>query len=429
MRKFIIIQSVLVLTLVVSSHAWGVVRKVPGDFSTIQKAIANSKSGDTVIVAPGTYYEHLELKPGVIVQAEGTEEERKNHITARRTIVHGKKGVRKAVVEGADGSVIDGFTFTGLDKVDHHLPGHPHGIQCRGVSSVIINNIIHHMGSTGIGNHVKNGKRSAPYIANNIVYANDGLGIGCNHNSSPTIVGNIIYSNEELGIGIKNGAHPLIERNTVFNNNLMGIGTKDGAYAAIINNISHHNGQAKILYMGAGISSRNTFSPLIAGNKIYKNAFVGLGLTSGASATVRKNYIYANGVSGIAIRDHATARVENNMVFSHPLGGIRLMGPGTSEILNNTVYNNGMGGIIHMMGPPAMRSHSTTDEKATLIQGNEIFKNEGGGISSFGAGKKVILKNNHVYSNKTLLPDPTRMFKAPGGFAPPSHNKGQGRIL
>ena len=197
MRNFIAIPSILALTLAVSANgAWGAVYKVPGDFATIGEAIAKSRSGDTVIVAPGTYYEHLELKPGVVLRAKGTVQERRNHITARRTIIHGKKGVKKTVVEGADGAVLDGFTLTGLDKVDHHQPGHPHGIQCRGTSSIIINNIVHHMGSTGIGNHAgKNGERSAPYIANNIVYANYGLGIGCNHNSSPTIVGYIIYFN------------------------------------------------------------------------------------------------------------------------------------------------------------------------------------------------------------------------------------------
>lgn len=426
MRTSIILLAVLSLLISGTDDSWAKIRKVPEGFPTIQEAVDKSKPGDIVVVAPGTYYEHLELKVAVSLQAEGTEEERKNHITARRTIISGKKGVKKSVVEGADGAVLDGFTLTGLEKVDHHQPGHPHGIQCRGSSPIIINNIIHHMGSTGIGNHIgKKGKRSAAYIANNIVYANNGLGIGCNHNSSPTIIGNIVYSNEELGIGAKNGAYPIIVANTVFNNNLTGIGTKDGAHAGIINNISYANGQAKVQFMGAGISSRNTVVELIAGNTIYNNIFVGLGLTDWARTTVRKNYIYENGVSGIAIREGATAKVEDNTVFSNPYGGIRLMGPGASSLINNTIYNNGMGGIIHMLGPP-MQSPSSTEENASLISGNVIFNNKGKGISSFGMGKKLIMEKNRIYSNESPGPDPTRMFKAP--ISPPPFS-GQGHIL
>lgn len=425
----VVIIMTLILAVVTSDFARAeTTRKVSPDISSIQETIDKSQPGDIVLVAPGTYYEHLKLKAGVIVRAEGTDQERAEHITARRTIIHGKEGVKKSIIEGADGAEINGFTLTGLMKVDHHLPGHPHGIQCRGSSPIIINNLIHHMGSTGIGNHVgKNGERSAAYIANNIVYANHGLGIGCNHNSSPTIIGNIVYSNEELGIGAKNGAHPIIESNTVFNNNLTGIATKDGAHAAIINNISYENGQGKVQFMGAGIGARNTFVQLIAGNTIYNNAFVGLGLTAHARATVRKNYIHQNGVAGIAVRESATARLEDNTIVSNPYGGIRLMGPGTSSVTGNTIYNNGMGGIIHMLGPPMMRRmQPPTGEEPTLIRDNVIFKNKGGGITSFGAGKNVLIENNRVYSNERLGPDPTRMFKAPNLTPPPS---GGGRIL
>ncbi len=424
----IVIIATLILAVLTSDIVRAETRKVSPDTSTIQEAIDKSQPGDIVLVAPGTYYEHLELKSGVIVRAEGTDQERRDHTTAKRTIIHGKDGVRKSIIEGADGAEINGFTLTGLMKVDHSLPGHPHGIQCRGSSPIIVNNLIHHMGSTGIGNHVgKSGERSAAYIANNIVYANNGLGIGCNHNSSPTIIGNIVYSNEELGIGAKNGAHPIIESNTVFNNNLTGIATKDGAHAAIINNISYENGQGKVQFMGAGIGSRNTLVQLIAGNTIYNNTFVGLGLTTHARATARKNHIHQNGVAGIAVRESATAKLEDNTISSNPYGGIRLMGPGTSSLIGNTIYNNGMGGIIHMLGPPMMvRMQSPTGEEPTLIRDNVIFKNKGSGITSFGAGKNVKLENNHVYSNEKLGPDPTRMFKAPNLTAPSSEG---GRIL
>jgi hypothetical protein len=199
---------------------------VPKDYPKIQAAIDAAESGDTVLVAPGTYKEYLLMKKGVAVRSEGTEAEHKNHKAARRTTIDSSGADNTPVVEGADYATIDGFTLTGLPPLDHHVPGHAHGINCRGTSMIVMNNIIHNMGSTGIGNHVRGKKRAMSYIANNIVYGNIGLGIGSNHNSAATVVQNIIYSNTDVGIGTRNGAHALIERNTVYNNNWAGIGTK-----------------------------------------------------------------------------------------------------------------------------------------------------------------------------------------------------------
>ena len=39
---------------------WARTLRVPGEFNTINKALSASVSGDTVLVAPGTYYYRLD---------------------------------------------------------------------------------------------------------------------------------------------------------------------------------------------------------------------------------------------------------------------------------------------------------------------------------------------------------------------------------
>ena len=313
--------------------------RVPAQYGKIQEAIDAASAGDTVLVAPGHYYETLVLKPGVIVRSEGSQEEHRNHSAARRTIIDAN-GELKPVVEGADGAVIDGFTLTGLGKVDHHQPGHPHGVQSRGTSPIIINNIIHHMGSTGIGSHMHEGRPAAPYIANNIVYANHGLGIGNNHESSATVIGNIIYDNEELGIGSKNGAHPLIKDNKVYNNGLSGIGSKDGAFPIIQGNEVYNNGLAGDVDNGGGIVIGNTFVPVVENNKVYSNFTIGIGLGNGVSVLLRNNESYNNRWVGLALAGTKNARVIKNKIHHNDKVGIGIHSRAQGVIINNEIYSN-----------------------------------------------------------------------------------------
>jgi parallel beta-helix repeat protein len=380
--------------------ATGRVLRVPAEYQSIQSAIDAAQAGDTVEVAPGTYYETIILKEWVTVRSEGTEEEHRNHTAARRTIVDAH-GEQKPVVEGADGAVIDGFTLTGVGQVDHHQPGHPHGVQCRGTSPIILNNIIYNIGSTGIGSHVKEGRQAAPYIENNIIYSNYGLGVGNNHESSATIVNNVIYSNKELGIGSKNGSHALIQGNRVYNNGLSGIGAKDGAFPTIVGNECYNNGTSRVLFMGAGISMQNTYVPLVGGNRSHDNYMAGLGMRAGAKGVVVGNDFYKNGTIGVAIMDGAQAELKDNLIHDNPLGGLRMDSTARAQVENNKIYHNGMGGII-----------ISSDTEAS-IKGNEIYDNLGAGIAPTKPGPKMLIEDNHIHHNNPRAVGPFKGQGAP----------------
>ncbi len=401
----LVVSSLSALILLIAGCTSGRLLCVPAEYKSIQSAIDAASAGDTVEVAPGTYLETLVLKKGVIVRSKGNEEEHLNHTAARRTIVDAH-GEQKPVVEGADQAVIDGFTLTGVGRVDHHQPGHPHGVQSRGVSPIIINNIIYNIGSTGIGSHVNEGKPANPYIENNIIYSNYGLGIGNNHESAATIVNNVIYSNTELGIGSKNGSHALIYGNKVYNNGLSGIGAKDGAFPTVVGNTSYGNGTTQVLFMGAGISTENTYVPLIADNISYDNYMAGFGMRGGAKTYLTGNTFYKNGTVGIAVMGFSEAQIENNTVYDNPMGGLRMDATIQAEVKKNKIYHNGMGGII------------ISRDTNVSIRENEIYDNLGAAITPTKQGPNTLVENNKVHGNSKTAVGPYHGQGAPMRMQP-----------
>ncbi len=170
----------LLLTFTLSAMAVGAVSSsgtiinVPKDYPTIQAAIDAASAGDTVLVAPGTYYESIQMKSGVTIKGSG----------ADVTIIHGDGSWFKYpdwayTVLGANDSTITGFTITGSI----------YGIICYNSSPTITNNVITCNRWHGIFN-----AQSSPTITNNVITGNGSRGIW-SRNSSPTITNNIITGN------------------------------------------------------------------------------------------------------------------------------------------------------------------------------------------------------------------------------------------
>ncbi len=116
----------LLLVLVAPSFAQATIR-VPADAATIQEGIALAQTGDTVLVAPGTYHEALDfLGKAITVRSEAG---------AASTIVDatgtGSPAVGFFSGEGPS-SILQGFTLTGGSSSS--WPGT--GISCFGASGI-----------------------------------------------------------------------------------------------------------------------------------------------------------------------------------------------------------------------------------------------------------------------------------------------------
>ena len=206
----LIIMGVALLFMVHTAHA--TILHVPGDYPTIQAALVYAGSGDTILVAPGTYYEHIVWPniPGILLVSE---------YGADSTVIDAIGSLRAITIETAVDSttVIKGFTIVNGNE------DYGGGIYCALASPTITNNtIMNNSASFGGGIFCNEG---APIITQNLITGNVTSGEGggiCSYSSSPKIVGNIIENNVSLnygGGGICFAASwPLITGNTISSN-------------------------------------------------------------------------------------------------------------------------------------------------------------------------------------------------------------------
>ncbi|MEW6381829.1 MAG: hypothetical protein AB1611_19820 [bacterium] len=142
---------------------------VPDEFPTIEKAVKNSTSGDTIVVSPGKY----SISPAGI------------HITQKNLTLRAASGAQETVLTGTGDrplisfgkesqAILDGFTLTvSAPDPNKPCPLHGGGIYCAPYSS--------------------------PTIINNIIVnqkAQFGGGIYCAHSSAPKILHNTIANNQ-----------------------------------------------------------------------------------------------------------------------------------------------------------------------------------------------------------------------------------------
>ncbi|MEE9430180.1 MAG: hypothetical protein V3V16_04010 [Melioribacteraceae bacterium] len=201
--------------------AQGNIINVPGNFARIQDAINSSADGDTIIVAPGRYFENINFRGNKIVLASNYILD-KDVIHISSTIIDGSKpttsdsgSVVVFVSKEDQSSVLQGFTITGgtgtktyntNENIYFRTGG---GILIDASSPTIINNIITKnnsvdttggvSGAGGGGMRVGNG---LPKIQNNIISHNTGRyagGIMLAFSPGVVLLNNIIANNTALG--------------------------------------------------------------------------------------------------------------------------------------------------------------------------------------------------------------------------------------
>jgi hypothetical protein len=225
---------------------------VPADSSTIQGGLNGASEGDTVLVAPGTYYENITWPStqGILLISENGPD---------ASIIDGNSSDSEPVISLGSGidstTIISGFTIrngfggihcsgsptitgniiTGNEKQSVTNPYFGGGVLCKnGSSAIITNNIITDNYVFGLGGGIACDSVSEVVIADNVIEDNRtvlngvpmGGGIFCYNESSVTISGNIITRNSSYnlvggrgggGIGCW-GSSPMIVSNTILMN-------------------------------------------------------------------------------------------------------------------------------------------------------------------------------------------------------------------
>ncbi len=359
MKKFIIALSFLLFFPYYSlANIWN----VPGQCPTIQAGLDSCQTGDTVLVAPGTYYENLAwpYTQGICLMSESG---------AEFTIINGS-GVNRVIKldTGVDTTtIITGFTITnGYDQLGA-------GIRCINNSSpTITQNIVTqntaYGPAYGLGGGIGVFSNSSPIIKENLITYNSadsvGGGIACTDNSNPQILNNIIKHNEaDFGGGIHCyvNSNPEINGNTIDSN--------------------------KAFISGGGIRSRDDCSPTITNNIISNNSADstagGIGCYDNSNAIITGNRIESNHViyygGGISCDNWSSPEIKNNTISNNiadeESGGIDCFNNSSPLIIDNLIENNTAifaGGI------------NCTQYCSPEIKDNNIIRNEattsGGGI-------------------------------------------------
>lgn len=393
--------------------------RVPEDHKTIQAAVDASRVGDTVTVAPGKYTERVRLKPGIVLRSRGDDAKGTEGLKrAEATVIDGGKEGKQPGVEMAEGSTVDGFTVTNVGAYDeatwkkHYdskgeelgdeegsvlAEGTTPAIGIRGVSCTVTRCVVRHNGDVGIGVLGVAKTRTAPLIADNVVYRNMGGGIGIAEGAEPIVRGNTCRENLRAGIGCRK-ADPVVTGNVCVGTVRAGIGCREGAKPVLRGNRCSRNRRA-----GIGIRMEDT-APVVEANVCDENEMAGIGCRDGASPILRKNVCRKNKLAGIGCRDGAKPLIVGNECRDNEASGIGLQGKAEAVIQKNTCVGNKLVAVGITEGSKATISDNelsrtggqpplvaVKDGSSATITNNRIT---GGGVAAVLIQGKVTVSGN-----------------------------------
>ena len=298
--------------------------RVPEDYLTIQEAINAAKPGDTILVAPGIYYESITIAKPISLIGENKE----------NTMIRGL-GTGDVVYISSDGVKISGFTIKGS------------GTRYIGPFNE---------GDSGIElNHVTN------CTVSNLIVAGNTLGISLIFCKNIVITNNLVISNRREGIFMVSSSNSLVINNTSNSN-----GGHGGIWLAlssnniIISNIANFNPDHGIKlhtsnsntvenntcsFNGNGIFLFNAYDNKVINNNCSRNRDIGIFLRCSEDNIVANNTCKFNGGHGISLDFlNYNNTVKNNVLLNNRGNGITLrLSSSHNRVIGNIAILNGKG--------------------------------------------------------------------------------------
>jgi len=298
--------------------------RVPADVSTIQGAIDQAKTGDTVEVSPGLYNENLDFKGKGITVTTGA----KSFGDAASTVINGTQDGPVVVFQTGEAasSILNGFTIQ------------------NGHASVA-------SGARGGGIFVNN---ASPTITNNVISKNYGCGVFVVNLASPLIQGN----------DIKQSLYPPSLKNDVLcqspsDGTVSGVGLFLGhaGDVQVIGNLIEDNATDPIGDTtdptGAGVVVNFGQSLLLQNNIIRNNHNYGNpGFDEAGEHPVRKLVLLNNLFYGNTPR----SRFYPTQIFISGLYGPFSGSSATVTEINNTIYGRGQE-LLYSFGPSTIANN------------------------------------------------------------------------
>ncbi|MEQ8763190.1 MAG: DUF1565 domain-containing protein [Planctomycetota bacterium] len=365
-------------------------------FCSIQAGIQAAADLDTVLVAPGTYVENLDLlgKRITLTSSGG----------AASTVIDGNGLGPVITMQTGEGplTVIDGFTITGGDGRNGG------GVLCtNAVSPVIANNTI--SGNTGVlGAGVVAIYGASPLIVQNTIQGNSCLANGAGiyvRFAYPIIQGNTISGNlASKGGGMSVHYSTISVKDNLFDSNVA-LGSGGGLesyFASTLVEGNRFTGNTSS-FDGGGMIAYGVSSPQIIGNEFTGNSASSGGalLHRGADGRVVGNTISGNSAvfdgGGVHCKS-ASPRLEDNVIQGNTAlygGGLFSYSSSAPIVVNTLITGNTAkrrgGGI-------AARNATATLVNDTIAGNTTMF---GGGAIDLDYGSSFTMQNTIAWGNGT----------------------------
>lgn len=215
---------------------------VPDNFKTIQEAVENAQTGDTVLVKSGNYHENIIVSKTITIKSDKG---------AATTVIRPLNSAEPVIkVNDVSNAVINGFTATGSAIA---------GIYLYKATNVNI-------------------------IQNNTTENRNGIFLYSSNNN--TLTGNEAGSNDQTGIYLEASNGNTLEKNTTDSNREKGI-----FLISSNSNIVKDNSASLNTWNGITLWSANNNT--IKGNKVYRNTY-GIIMSNSTGNDVAENPTWTN---------------------------------------------------------------------------------------------------------------------------------------
>jgi parallel beta-helix repeat protein len=377
------ITKLVMLLILITQFMFGTIHNVPGDFSTIQQAIAAASAGDSILVDDGTYTGDILIDKSIMMMS-----------------VNGKDvtGIQDVVTILSDSVMITGFTF---------IPNLKQAIivgenKNSGFGSEYLNfsenNFIERNGSISFDpsftnytdvlisyNTFYDDSSSALHIIGETFYIAHNIIDGCRESAVlvDSLVTGIIYIHDNTFNGNFSSVTAYsacdIRFNTIQDTELAGVFISPFASdtSHIIDNEVIGGGSHSIVSLSKAV---------IEDNFIHRSGRSGI-MASSDYLIIQNNTIEESAYDGIDIR--SPAYVAGNTIFNSPQNGIRVREyeNGESYLANNWIEGSS--------------KHGMRIEGKSIIENNDIFRNAWDGIFIMFTANENDVANNRVSENRS----------------------------